>query len=495
MNTYSRYLRAILFTLCAVVLACPTSRAQDDSQGSAFNKKTKHVLLLSLDGFHELEMESYIEAHPGSALADLASRSVRYTNATSSRPSDSFPGSMAMVTGGSPASTGIFYDSTWDDNLSAPGSNCSVRGTIVIYKENVNVDTNVFSSINPNLLPRDPDNGCVPVYPHSYLKVNTVFEVVKAAGGRTAYADKHPAYEIYNGPSGTGVDDLFTPEAAAAGAPNSIPLTEANDELKVQAILHQIDGLDHTGTQQVGVPNVFGMDFQTPNVAQKIAGYNPDGTPSAALAAAYDYVDGALGRMVTELQSQGILDSTMVIVTSKHGNSPLNPALRKAISAALYTQLIEGVQPGLTGQLTTDTIALIWLKDHSKAPDVLAALQSNADALGAETFYSGDSLTNAFNGELASFGNREPDIIVQPKLGVIYTTKTKKVEHGGFQEDDTHVPLMISEPGIEQHFFVGAVELKQLAPTILKSLGLKAKDLQAVRLENTKHLPSVGLDD
>jgi len=50
------------------------------------------------------------------------------------------------------------------------------------------------------------------VYPHSYLKVNTVFEVARAAGLRTAWSDKHPAYEILNGPSGAGVQDLFTPE-------------------------------------------------------------------------------------------------------------------------------------------------------------------------------------------------------------------------------------------------------------------------------------------
>jgi hypothetical protein len=51
--------------------------------------------------------------------------------------------------------------------------------------------------------------GCVPVYPHSFLRVNTIFEVIKAAHKRTAWSDKHPAYDIVNGPSGQGVDDLL----------------------------------------------------------------------------------------------------------------------------------------------------------------------------------------------------------------------------------------------------------------------------------------------
>ncbi len=70
---------------------------------------------------------------------------------------------------------------------------------------------NPTTLLDPAQLPVDPAT-CQPVYPHSYLRVNTVFEVARAAGLRTAWSDKHAAYEILNGPSGTGVQDLFTPE-------------------------------------------------------------------------------------------------------------------------------------------------------------------------------------------------------------------------------------------------------------------------------------------
>jgi hypothetical protein len=47
--------------------------------------------------------------------------------------------------------------------------------------------------------------------------VNTVFEVLRNHGLRTAWSDKHPAYEILNGPSGKGIQDLFTPEIKPGG--------------------------------------------------------------------------------------------------------------------------------------------------------------------------------------------------------------------------------------------------------------------------------------
>src|SRR5262249_55861126 len=156
------------------------------------------------------------------------------------------------------------------------------------------------------------------VYPHDFLKVNTIFNVVHDAGLSTAYSDKHPAYDIANGPTGNGVDDFYSPEinsfAAledlstghtidAAALPDSNPfvdlsnyklvygptdpdgpndphladitknvlLTEAYDDLKVNALLNQIHGLTSTGAPSGLVPALFGMNFQAVSVAQKFS--------------------------------------------------------------------------------------------------------------------------------------------------------------------------------------------------------------------------------
>ena len=198
----------------------------------------------------------------------------RYSNASAQTPSDSFPGTLAMATGGSPRSTGVYYDVSWDNNLSPAGSDCSTRGALVPFNQTINFNANAGDSvadINPAKLPRDPDHGCTVVYPHQFLKVNTIYEVAHAAGLRTAVADKHPSYEILAGPSGTGIDDFYGPEFNAAKA--DITKIMANDELKVGAVLNEIDGLNHQGTATVGVPAIFGMNFQAPNIGQKFSGY------------------------------------------------------------------------------------------------------------------------------------------------------------------------------------------------------------------------------
>ena len=129
--------------------------------------------------------------------------------------------------------------------------------------------------------------------------MNTIFEVARKAGLRTAWADKHPAYEILNGPSGTGIQDLFTPEinsdAPTLGrATTGRPTTRSPmqyDSYKVQAVLNEINGFDHSGTTQVGTPAIFGMNFQTVSTAEKLptsdglaGGYLADGvTPGPLL--------------------------------------------------------------------------------------------------------------------------------------------------------------------------------------------------------------------
>jgi len=89
-------------------------------------------------------------------------------------------------------------------------------------------------------------------------------------------------------------------------------------------------------------------------------------------------------------------------------------------------------------------------------------------------------------------------VIVQPQPGVIYTTTsvaTKKVEHGGFTEENTHVPLVVAGPGVEFGTVTRPVDLRQVAPTVLKALGLRPDDLAAVRREHTRRLPRADDDD
>jgi hypothetical protein len=88
---------------------------------------------------------------------------------------------------------------------------------------------------------------------------------------------------------------------------------------------------------------------------------------------------------------------------------------------------------------------------------------------------------------------RTPDIIVQPNVGVVYTGSLKKQsEHGGFAHDDTNVMLLVSNPSLRAKTVTSFVETTQVAPTILKLLGLDPGKLDAVRKEGTPVLPGLG---
>ncbi len=550
-----RFLPLGLIALALVSLFSFTAAAQPTG-------KIQHVLFISIDGMHALDFANCSKGVPiyGNQtycphLASLSSTGVHYLQALTSKPSDSFPGLTAIITGGTPRSAGIFYDVSYDRALSPPKKTTpygivggaklcpSVIGTQVGFDEEIDynylkLDSGVangssgINGINPDYLPRDPKNNCAPVYPHTYLRDNTIFNVVKNAGGYTAWSDKHPSYDFTNGPSGDGVDDLWSPEI------NSIPVaiptvqgcnplpdpgaaTSSNawtdsfqnircyDQFKVQAVLNWIDGKTHDGSATAPVPNLFGMNFQSVSVGEKLVekslsltgGYvDALGTPSDSLFAEIQYVDTAIGQFVSELKKQGLSDSTLIIVSAKHGQSPIdiNRVLRIPGDVATDeppSQILSpaGVGPGLpVAQADEDDISMLWLTDQSQTESFVAtlALLANENLFGQGEIFAGPSLTLQFNDPLTD--SRTPDIIVAPNVGVIYTGGTGKVaEHGGFAYDDRNVLLIVSNPGYKPATFNDQVETRQIAPTIVKALGLDPALLGAVRSEHTETLPGL----
>ncbi len=491
-----------MFTMAAttglipIVVACSNAPSPGPVvPPAAATAQTKHVLLISVDGLHSLDLALFIKRTPASTFAQLAARGVLYTNATTPF-SDSAPGLISLVTGGSPSATGVLYSDTYDRALSPAGSDCSTKGTVVLYDERANKNPDALDAgggIDPNKLPRDPANNCRPVFPHEYLKVNTIFEVAKQAGGRTAWNDQHPAYaDFLLGPSGKGLDDIYAPDGHAPGVKQSVEKSKAFDGLGVAATLNQIKGMDHTGQDTLGVPTIFGMTFVSVSVAQKLMdnGYlDADGTPSPGVQDALSFVDASIGKMVHELKAAGLYESTAIVISAKHGNSPMDPKRRRIVDEALIENLIDQVGKGLAAHVTTDTVALIWLKDQARTADVVTKLRANAGPAGVFKVYWGDALALKFPDPRTDA--RTPDIIVQPELGVMYAEPkaTKLAEHGGQFDEDTNVALLVSAPGASGRRVTAPVQTTQAAPTILKLLGLDPLALAAVKAEGTAVLP------
>jgi Type I phosphodiesterase / nucleotide pyrophosphatase len=493
-----------------------------------------HVLLISVDGLHALDVANYVEAHPNSAMAELSKHGITYSNARTPANSDSFPGLLALVTGGSPVSHGLFYDVSYDRTLYDPtDTKCQQpAGNTVVLDESIDqYDSSHVSQnkIDPAKLPRgrNASGQCVAMYPHNIIRTNTIFEVVKSKGGRTAWADKHPAYDLVNGPSGKGVDDLYTPELTNyKGFDNtvSVDCTVANDELKVKGIINEINGLTHDG-KPAKTPTVFGMNFQAVSVGQKLASDNSDGsclqsthkgqpggyldgagTPTPVLEFGLEKTDEALGDMIKALKNRGLYESTLFIVSAKHGQSPINPA--KINKPGHFADLVAlrpgaGTNPGALaiasanvcgtgpcGFVQDDDIALIWLQDQSKTKAAIDFLNANAKDLFIEEVLGGDEIELKFNSP--KHDSRTPDIIVQPIYGTVYTGSTaKNAEHGGMSFGDTNVGLIVSNPQLPSVVVKTPVLSSQVAPTILQALNIDPEALKSVQVEHTAVLPGL----
>jgi hypothetical protein len=491
--------------------------------------KVKHVLLISVDGLHALDLANYVNAHGDSTLAMLSRQGITYTNASTTTPSDSFPGLASLLTGGSPVTAGFWYDDTYNrklspprktDGLGNPGGNCpNTIGTNVAWDEAIDKDLTKLDGgggINQDFLVRDPYNGCKTIQPYQYLRVNTIFEVVKANGGTTAWTDKHPSYIWTNGPSGKGVDDFYGPEINSIpvalpfagctpvpfpdttpddGWTNSFDEIKCYDQLHVRAVLNQIDGFTHDRSKHVGVPTVFGTNFQAVSVGEKLAkdpvtgllgGYTDVlGTPGQGLAGELDFIDQSIGKFVAELKKEGIYNETLIIIGAKHGQSPIDKTKLHGIGGGEPTKTIGSAD----AFDISDDGSLIWLTDPELVGGVVANLSSldNQNKLGIQEIFAGQSLKNKFNDPGGD--PRTPDIILKVNTGVIFTGGTKIAEHGGFNEDDVHVALLLSLPELGQIVIKSAVTNQQVAPTIIKALGFDPNQLEAVQKEGINVLP------
>jgi len=250
------------------------------------------------------------------------------------------------------------------------------------------------------------------------------------------------------------------------------------------------------------------IDDTNPSINQQPGGYTDGaGTPSAVLNYGLQQTDQALVSMIVALKNEGLYDSTLFIVSAKHGQSPINPV--KTNKPGHFADLVAALPDGKTnpaaiaitnaancatgpcGFVQDDDIALIWLQGQNiSGQQVTDYLNTNANPLFIDEVMGGAELTLKFKDPTKD--SRTPDVIVQPVYGTIYTTSTaKNAEHGGFSFGDTNVCLIVSNPGIKASTVKTPVATSQIAPSILQALGLDPQNLKAVQIEKTEILPAL----
>jgi hypothetical protein len=533
---------------------------------------------------------------------------------------------IAEVTGSTPKTSGVYGIRGYDRTYYAPGSNCAGNaGAPAIFDSSIDKDSTMLtaggtlggpeasqiSQIDTSKLPMHlvtvgGQLVCKPVLPHQFINsgISNVFEVVHQLMGsnaRTAWADVHPSYEILNGPSGTGIDDLYTPEINAinssgipivnpdgsmtTGAPTNKDYTQSFidgryfDSLNAQAVIHEIDGLDSTGSKNVGVPTIFGMSFEAMEVGQQLAnpgaddpttrpdvpysstmtseaitllgGYQsafPNGTAdggclysnwklpgfwnNALVSAQFgcnmyhlstdpnipppkpprlvnnaltqlgqiDYVSYWINLMYQELTNKNLLNSTLIIISAKNGNAPVDPKVRKVTDPSGYAPY---VTPAFADY---SDVSLLWLNPSTRTTTTYNSTASKLSAqykkLALQDLLSDapphTDITTIFNSPFTDA--RAPDYVGETVPGVLYGSggSAPLLLHGGLSDDDRNVVLVLASPIINNTSSLPVnnnvpVETRQLAPTILNALGLKPSQysslLAGATAEGTQPLP------
>jgi hypothetical protein len=278
------------------------------------------------------------------------------------------------------------------------------------------------------------------------------------------------------------------------------------------------------------------MNFQSISTAQKLntsrycdpanpatilsgglGGYTLDAQgnliPGPVLQCALLFVDASIGKMVQALD----MSNTVVIVSAKHGQSPENRAdltiindnnMLDALNAAWKTAT--GSATDLVAHAIDDDGVLLWLNLHTQqAADFAAAFLMGYNGMGIGSDAGGNPVAKAFTSAglrqtyaglaAASFigvpptDARVPDVIGIAKQGSVYAgSKLSKIaEHGGNAAQDRHVALIVAGAGIGPAVVSTPVETTQIAPSILKVLGLSPNKLEAVKAEGTNILPGL----
>ena len=214
---------------------------------------------------------------------------------------------------------------------------------------------------------RDPANGCAPVFPWQFVRTNSIFGVIHKAGGYTAWSDKHPAYASVAGQDGTEragrflwardqfqccgsaqCDDTGWSGFLRDGTGHGADLTAWTNSFKnIQVLRHAEGERDPERDRRVESPGhakTQDADHLWDELPGGQCGREADrrearnggyldaaGTPTATLLSEIEFADDAIGEMVNKLKDRGQYESTLIIVTAKHGQSPIDPNLYDAV--------------------------------------------------------------------------------------------------------------------------------------------------------------------
>jgi Type I phosphodiesterase / nucleotide pyrophosphatase len=236
-----------------------------------------------------------------------------------------------------------------------------------------------------------------------------------------------------------------------------------------------------------------------------------DGDAMTHLEFAADTADAQVGRIVDELEAQGELDNTLVVLTADHGSvagrrfhGTYDPApdygyynwyYGDAENDATYKQpqdaLLPLVDTGNVGLSYSDSMLRVWLTDQSPAKvseaadametmtDVTAVWRRDGDhftrvspvrwdlmSSRAERVWFALKAQELVDTEAADYG---PDLIATLPDDTTYSVAG---DHGGIQRAAQLIPIVFAGGGLSSRDTLAPVRSVDIMPTILRQMGI-----------------------
>ena len=446
----------------------------------------KYLVLFVLDG----AVPSYLHLAPLPHVDALRSTGVEYDRAFAGILESETPtGHATISTGSTPARDGLlgFNWITSDNNpVRLFDPNVVRQGAIEHLMEQAGAPTiaALFKS-------RYPKAKVVAVSGHKFYAADPL-------GGPAADYILYYAPDVKNRYVPTAIPGHVPPASVLQG-PGLISQTTTlapgeEDDRTTDLAIHAFQEV----RQQVTLINLPEFDWPLGHV------YGADTARTVQLMQDFDR---DLGRLEDAYRKAGVLNSTLFVITSDHGMTPLQYIVPDRVLDDSVTQA------GTTSLETTySTGGYIWLQNPAVSQTVAGNIVARKDPHVQSVYYkvtskSGDSYVRAGGLTispqvdtanqylLSSFlGGNAPDVVAFCSEHTAFEKKdaeTWKGNHGGGAWYSQHVVLLISGPGVRS----GAVShaparLEDIAPTALSLFHVKATSMQGSVLADALLAPS-----
>jgi arylsulfatase A-like enzyme len=187
-----------------------------------------------------------------------------------------------------------------------------------------------------------------------------------------------------------------------------------------------------------------------------------------------EFLDGLVGELLKALDELGIRGRTAVIVSADHGFSDVDPKHLVAPAAdagghRLATLDARGIEHYLSN--TGGASMGVYVRDKRRVAEAVAALRAEP---WCEAVYCEDAAA-ACDRSLQSlhdyFPGRSPDLMVDLDDDAALNF-AQPGQHGSLRHDDMAIPLILSGAGVVAGRVEGEARLVDVAPTVMRLLGL-----------------------